>query len=83
MKSLLMKRLERIEKSLAPSKESQLVAILKWGNDPKEVREDKLARWRAGEDIEGAPTDVVDRENADVRLVVFVPAKRSQLSLPC
>lgn len=70
MKSPLMKRLERVERSLAPSKENWPVVILDWANDPEETGEDKLARWRAGEDIEGAPTDIEDRENADVILIV-------------
>jgi hypothetical protein len=47
------------------------VWISAWGSDPPEIREDKLARWRNGEDIPGAPTDVFDRESAEVHVLVW------------
>ena len=70
MNTALLKRLERVEQALKPRR--PFVLISEWAHDPEAVRTDKLARWRAGEDIEGAPTDVVDRENADVALIVCV-----------
>ena len=64
-----MKRLEKLEQSLVPT-QKECVLIGQWGDDPEDVREDKLARWRAGEDIEGAPANIEDRENAHVILIV-------------
>ena len=47
------------------------VWISAWAGDPPEIREDKLARWRDGEDVPGAPTDVIDRKSAEVRITAW------------
>jgi hypothetical protein len=69
MKPAFMKRLVGVEKLLAPA--THTVLITDWSRDSKEVREDKLARWRAGEDVPGAP-NIADRENAHAILIVAV-----------
>ena len=61
-----------MERKLDPPAKQAFVAIHEWGHDSEEVRESELARWRAGENIEGAPSDIEDRENAKVWMVVFV-----------
>ena len=71
MISNLTKRLERLEQSLAPP--AELAFISAWAKDPEDVREAKLVRWRAGEDVEGAPTDIKDRTNA--RVIMFVAVR--------
>ena len=72
MTRMLMRRLEALERKLDTPAKQAFVAIHEWGHDSEEVRESKLARWRAGEDIEGAPSDIEDRDNAQVWMVVFV-----------
>jgi hypothetical protein len=47
-----MKRLEAIERKLAPAMQS-IVLIDKWFSDTEEEQNAKLARWRAGENVEG------------------------------
>jgi hypothetical protein len=69
MTRMLMRRLAALERKLDPPVH-QPVAIIDWAHDSEDERDAKLARWRAGEYVEGAP-DIEDR-NAQVLVVVFV-----------
>jgi len=72
MSSPFMKRLQVLERKLDPPANKQIFVVIDtWSGDSEEEHESKLARWRAGEDIEGAPTDIEDRENATIWIVQF------------
>ena len=72
MVSPLMRRLQALERKLDPPTNNQTVVKIVWARDPEETRAAKLARWRAGDDIEGAPSDIEDRENAIVWMIWLV-----------
>jgi hypothetical protein len=70
MKPELVRRLGAVETALGGTEEFAL--ILGWFDDSHEAIDEKLARWRSGEDIPGAPNDIVDRTNARVMIVFGV-----------
>lgn len=74
MRTGLERRIRELEKKLGYGNMPNAVLISAWGSDPEDVREDKLARWRAGENIAGAPDDA-DRESF-VIMIVGVSPKR-------
>ena len=63
--------LEAVEHALS-SKERRFVLINDWFDDSHDEIDDKLARWRNGEDVPGAPSDVVDRAEAEAMIIVGI-----------
>src|SRR5688572_8303919 len=68
MKAMLTRRLAAVESALG-TREQEVVHITAWFKDSHEEVDEKLARWRRGEDVAGARSDVADRENAFVIIV--------------
>ena len=57
MKSALMRRLEKVENALTPKVDILFVATPgSWGNLTDEEVDDRIARWRAGENFGEART---------------------------
>jgi hypothetical protein len=81
MKPSIAKRIYALERSIG-SQERETVVILDSYEVSDEERADKIARWRAGENFPGMPSDVRDRENADVRTIVLVPLEPRRKSKP-
>jgi hypothetical protein len=71
MKSTLMKRLEAVESSLG-ARTTEYGVIWDWFSDSHEEVDEKYARWENGEDVPGAPNHIVDRQNANVLIVVGI-----------
>jgi len=62
MRSPMMRRLDKIERALNPTTSGyRVVSVPKeWADDSDEEIDERLARWRAGEEFEGMPPYIDD-----------------------